>query len=149
MKKTPLISMAFLLLVIASCSNKNDGQIACTAQYVLPSLNFDIINKSDFTMPVYITTDINIYLKNGLNKIDTISPVLKSTPGQKYFSLTVRSTKQIDTCYIQIKNLKTDTLIYSITNSNAPCPQPYISSVAINKASPLIIAPDAIIQIKK
>ncbi|SDE94289.1 hypothetical protein SAMN05216464_11117 [Mucilaginibacter pineti] len=148
MKRASLVIIASLF-ALASCTNKKDSQIACTAQYVYPSLNFQIVNETDYTMPVYTTTDIYIYLKNDANRTDTISPVLRSASGQKYFSFSVKRAKGTDTCYIQIKNYKLDTLVYTISNTFAPCPQPYISKITINKAPILTISQNAIVQIKK
>jgi hypothetical protein len=146
---SPSIVILASLLALSSCTNKNNGQIACTAQYVFPSLNFQIVNETDYTMLVYTTTDINIYLKNDANKTDAINPIIKSASNQKFFSFSLKRAKAIDTCYIKIKNYKLDTLIYTISNTLTPCPQPYISKVTINKSLPLTIAPNAIVEIKK
>ncbi|MFA6083515.1 hypothetical protein [Mucilaginibacter sp.] len=143
-----IICLLILSFFLASCTNKGNGQIACTAQYVLPSLNFQVINETDLTMPVYTATDIKIYLKTDINKTDTISPALKSASDQRYFSFDLRRVKQIDTCYIRVANLKTDTLVYAVSNTSAPCPRPYISKITINRSAPLPIAPNTMVQLK-
>ena len=144
-----IIGLLLISFAMSSCSKKNEGQVACNAEYVFPSLNFQVINETDFTMPVYTIFDIKIYLKNSLNKTDTLNPVLRSASGQSYFSFNVKRAKEKDTCYIQIKNYIKDTLIYTISNSSAPCAQPYINQVTINKSSMLTIMPNAIVKIKK
>jgi hypothetical protein len=87
-------------------------------------------------------------VKNGAGKIDSLLPTVKVT-NQKYFSFPIMRAQAKDTCFIKIKNLKVDTLIYTIGNTNTPCPRPYINAVAIDKGPLTAIKEDAIIQIKQ
>lgn len=152
-----IFSVISSLMLLASCTNsdKQDVQIACSAVYIFPKLNFQVVSKANNTdlffapVPAYDVSAIKVYLKNGYNKIDSLLPVVTVMGTQKYFTFSVMQSRLKDTCFVKIKGLKVDTLIYTLGKTNAPCPQWYINSVAINRGAASALAENGVLQIKK
>lgn len=144
-----------MLIVFGSCSKVNES-INCSTVYIPPTLNFQVINKStnaDYFFSssplLYSVSDLKVFFKNASNRTDSITPPVKNNDTQKYFAFTAPAAKQIDTCFIKIKNFPTDTVIFTVKNTEDSCPQLYIKTVKINKSTAITTTPQMIIQIKK
>ncbi|WP_040300671.1 hypothetical protein [Arcticibacter svalbardensis] len=158
MKIFPISLIAAVSVIcISSCSNNKEKEsTVCMHIYNPPVLNFQVIsqtNNDDFffsSPPLYsASSDIKVYFRNDLNKLDSITPPVIINDSKKHFSFSTSSSKASDTCYVKIKNLKVDTLIYAVTIPDEFCPQPYISKIMINKAPSVNTTSTTVIQIKK
>jgi hypothetical protein len=142
----------FVILLSTSCE-KDRRMIGCTAQYIAPTLRFQVIDKNDGTdlffaaAPKFSTSDIKVHFKNSQNKLDSLAPQVETVNNNKVFVYAQQRANLNDTCYLKIKGLKTDTLIYSIKLTE-PCSRPVINKVSIN-GSVSNLADGAILQVKK
>lgn len=156
MKNLLALSCLLCILILIACSKDSKQTGACTLAYILPSLNFNIVNQSSgadlfFSKnPVYNPSDLKVYFKNSMNKIDSVTPSVLIRGNKKYFSFTTSRASLSDTCIIKIKTVKADTLTYTIANTDEICPRPYMNSLKINHAgNAVILKPDEIINIGK
>ena len=155
--KTLLTSSCFLCILILIACSKNDKQTgACTLEYILPSLNFNIVNQSSGAdlffseNSLYKPSDLKVHFKNGMNRIDSVTPSVLTRGDKKYFSFKTSRASLSDTCIIKIKNAKADTLTYTIANTDEICPRPYINGLKVNNAGyTVILKPDQIVNIEK
>lgn len=148
-----LVALSFLLSTF-SCSKKQDtdGIIICAASSV-PYLNFQVIDQKNNDLffastSVYQLTDIKIYYKNFNQKIDSIMPFVATLNAQKYLSFASPRGKTPDTCYIKIKSLKLDTIIYTAIGEGYSNSKSYINSVKINNSTPINTSLNSIVPIK-
>ena len=150
----------FLLLFAVSCSkNKNQKKICppVPVALILQVVRFQVVDKTSgqdfFFSPnaPYALTDIKIVFRNSSGKLDSVSPPLKEqVPTGSHFIYPVPYTRTLDTCYIKIKNLKTDTLISTVATTITECSTTYaLNKVQVNKNAPVAYAYGNVIIIKK
>jgi hypothetical protein len=148
----------FLLLAFISCSKKEKSNcLLVPAALILPSFNFQVVDKNTGTdlffspSPAYSLNDIKIVFKNHENKLDSISPPLKTnTATGSHFMYIIPFSKIADTCYIKIKALKTDTVISTIERVKTECSSnDAVIKVQVNKEAAIINSNKTIIVIKK
>lgn len=154
------IAGLLLLLTITSCSKNKDKSRGCPPvplALILQAVKFQVVDKASgqdlffSSNPRYAFTDIKIVFRNSSNKLDSISPPLKQElPVGSHFVYPIPYTRTLDTCYIKIKNLKTDTLISTIATTKTECATAYsLNKVQVNKSAPIAYSNGNIIVIKK
>ncbi|WP_419699579.1 hypothetical protein [Mucilaginibacter sp. NFX135] len=161
MKKiSQCIAGLLLLWIVVSCSkNKNQTKICPPAPValILQVVRFQIVDKTsgqDFFFspnPPYALTDIKIVFRNSAGKLDSVPPPLKeAVPAGSHFVYPVPYTRTLDTCYIKIKNLKTDTMISTVAATKTECSTTYVlNKVQVNNNAPVAYTSGNVILIKK
>jgi hypothetical protein len=150
-----------LLLSGVSCSknkNKTNNCQLIPVALILQAIKFRVVDKTSgqdlfFTPnPRYALTDIKIVFRNGSNKLDSISPPQKEElPNGSHFVYPIPYTRTLDTCYIKIKNLKTDTVISIIEATKNECGTTSynLNKVQVNKNAPIAYSYSNVVIIKK
>jgi hypothetical protein len=84
MKKFIIFTSVVVMSYLISCS-KSEENVNCSAVYILPSLNFQVINKDNNTdyffssAPAHNTSDLKVYFKNaefwsgGVSQVQVVS----------------------------------------------------------------------------
>lgn len=148
----------FLLLTFISCSKKEKSNcLLVPAALILPSFNFQVIDKSTGAdlffspSPAHPLNDIKIVFKTREGKLDSISPPLHTNTGTgNHFVYIVPFNKEKDTCYIKIRNLKTDTIVSTIEKIKTECSSnDAVVKVHLNKETPVVNSGKTVIVIKK
>jgi hypothetical protein len=154
------IAGLLLLFSVVSCSKNKAKVVGCPPvplALILQAVKFQVVDKTSgqdlFFSPNAPRpfTDIKIVFRNSSNKLDSISPPLKEElPIGSYFLYPIPYTRTLDTCYIKIKNLKTDTLISTIATTKTECATTYsLNEVQVNKNPPVTYSYSNVIVIKK
>jgi len=149
-----------LLLIAVSCSKNKDKNEVCPPMplaLVLQAVKFQVVDKTSgqdlfFSQnPPYALTDIKIVFRNSSNQLDSVSPPLKDQlPTGSHFVYPIPYTRILDTCYIKIKGLKTDTMISTIATTITKCSTMYLlNKVQVNKNAPIAYSYSNVIVIKK
>jgi hypothetical protein len=155
-----LIAGLLLLLTITSCSKNKAKIVGCSPvplALILQAVKFQVVDKTSgqdlFFSPnaSHPLTDIKIVFRNSSNKLDSVSPPLKEElPTGSHFIYTIPYTRTLDTCYIKIKDLKTDTLISTIAVTKTECSTSYaLNKVQVNKNPSVAYSYSNVILIKK
>lgn len=108
-----------------------------------PHLLLNIVNQSSekdlffSDDPLYKAADVRVYFNDHTNKADSLTPrIVTKENGTKHFALDIVGAPGTDTCWVKVKDLEADRLIYTIDRSSeATCAIPYVSSVKINNAA--------------
>lgn len=124
---------------------------------IQPAFKFQVVDKNNGNdlffsgSPRYQLSDISIEFRDKLNKINILSPPDHlNSGGNDHFIYTIPQGKLIDTCFLKIKNLKTDTLISTVTSTTTDCGITLsLSRVKVNKNVPVDYSKDITIVIKK
>jgi hypothetical protein len=127
------------------------------AALILPSFNFQITDKTTgadlffSAQPVYTLNDIKVVFRNGNNKIDSLAPPQTiNTSSAQHFKYVVPLGRVVDTCFIKIKNLKTDTVISTLETIKGECSSSIaVTKVQVNKGTPVAYSNAALVIIKK
>lgn len=127
------------------------------AVLILPGFNFQMVDKTSggdlffSSKPAYSLNDIKVVFKTGMNKIDSIAPPQRTGTGAgQHFVYVIPFNKTADTCYIKIKNLKTDTVISTIAKVKTECStNDVVIKVQVNKNTPVAYSNTDVVVIRK
>ena len=157
------IAGLLFLLTVVSCSKNKEKSKGCppiplaASLLAIQSIKFQMVDKTSgqdlFFAPKapYALTDIKIVFRNSSNKLDSVAPPMKEEwPTGWHFVYPVIYARTLDTCYIKIKGLKTDTLISTLSVNKGECGTSYaLSKVQVNKNAPFAYSFNSITVIKK
>jgi len=154
------IAGLMLLLTVVSCSKNKDKTKVCPPvplALILQAIKFQVVDKTSgqdlfFSAKApYALTDIKIVFRNSSNQLDSVSPPLKDQlPTGSNFVYHIPYARTLDTCYIKIKGLKTDTMISTIATTITKCSTRYLlNKVQVNKNAPIAYSYSNVIVIKK
>lgn len=149
------------LLLLATCisCSKKEKQNCLLVPYalILPSFDFKLVDKATGTdlffsaQPTYSLNDIKIVFKNSNNKVDSLAPPQKIDNGSgEHFRYIIPGNHATDTCFIKIKNLKTDTVISMVETIKGECSSSVaIIRIQVNKEAPFKYGNGGIVTIRK
>jgi len=147
-----------LLLTCISCSKKEKQNcLLVPAALILPGFNFQVVDKTSGAdlffgvQPTYTLNDIKVVFKNASNKVDSLAPPQKINTGSvEYFHYIIPGNHAIDTCFIKIKNLKTDTVISTLETIKGECSSSIsVIRIQVNKDAPFKYSNGSIVSIRK
>src|ERR1700754_668139 len=136
-----------LLLICFSCSKKEKTNcLIAPAALILPSFNFQLVDKNTgadlffSAQPAYSLNDIKVIFKNANNKVDSLAPPQKISDGSgEHFQYVIPGNHTSDTCFIKIKNLKTDTVISTLATKRDECSTSIaVIKVQVNNNAPFV-----------
>lgn len=147
----------FILLTCVSCSKNKEKTGCLPVALIQPAFKFQVVDKNSgndlffSANPQYQLSDISIEFRDRENKLNILSPPEHQNLGSgDNFIYTISRGKLVDTCFVKIKNLKTDTLISTITSTTTDCGVSLsLSRVKVNKNVPVDYSKDITIVIKK
>ena len=147
-----------LLLICFSCSKKEKTNCLLSPYaLILPSFNFQMVDKTTgadlffSAQPVYTLNDIKVVFRNASNKVDSLAPPQKINEGSgEHFKYIIPGNHAIDTCFIKVKNLKTDTVISSLETIKGECSSSIaVIKIQVNKQAPFKYSNGGMVVIKK
>lgn len=151
-------AVLLFLLACISCTKKEKANcLFVPAALILPGYTFQVVDKTTgadlffSAQPAYSMNDIKVVFKNASNKADSLAPPQKINNGSgDHFKYIVPLGRMADTCFIKIKNLKTDTLISTLENIKSECSSSIVvTKVQVNKSAPVAYANTDIVVIRK
>jgi hypothetical protein len=147
-----------LLLTCIACSKKEKTNcLLAPYALILPSFNFQMVDKTTgadlffSAQPAYTLNDIKVIFKNSNNKVDSLAPPQKINDGSgDHFKYIIPGNHAMDTCFIKIKSLKTDTIISTLETIKGECSSSIaVINVQVNKQAPFKYSNGGMVIIKK
>ncbi|MEN0056890.1 MAG: hypothetical protein AAGC65_24640 [Mucilaginibacter sp.] len=146
-----------LMLTCISCSKKEKATcLLAPYALILPSFDFKVVDKTTGTdlffsaQPTYTLSDIKVVFKNTSNKVDSLAPPMKINDGAgNRFHYIIPGNRTTDTCFIKIKNLKTDTVISTIGSIKGECAPIVTIKIQVNQEAPMKYSNGDVITIRK